>query len=235
MVFDAVLLLGKTECGAATPEEEMRLRMLTPAVKAFAADKACAAMEECMAALGGQGYMEENGFGVNIRDCLVEKIWEGTVVVLALDTVRAASKPGVLQAWSTWAKGIMASCPFALQRQVESSLLDLQAAIQAVENAYQAPMPPLLPRPALILFSYVTSALCLLEHASWAHRTGEPTAETDTDVLKRWIEESGFRSAVDDVARVARTPLSPRAEQDAAIVYGSSPVAHSAPTTYARL
>lgn len=64
MVFGVVLLLGKTECGLATAEEEMRLRMLTPAVKAFAADKACTAMEECMATLGGQGYMEENGFGV---------------------------------------------------------------------------------------------------------------------------------------------------------------------------
>ena len=64
MVFGAVLLRGKTECGVATPQEEMRLRMLTPAVKAFAADKACAGMEECMAALGGQGYMEENGFGM---------------------------------------------------------------------------------------------------------------------------------------------------------------------------
>lgn len=63
MVFGAVLLLGETECGVATEEEEMRLRLLTPAVKAFAADKACAGMEECMAALGGQGYMEESGFG----------------------------------------------------------------------------------------------------------------------------------------------------------------------------
>jgi alkylation response protein AidB-like acyl-CoA dehydrogenase len=61
--FSAVLLLGKTECGVATAEEELRLRLMTPAVKAFAADKASHVMEECMAALGGQGYMEENGFG----------------------------------------------------------------------------------------------------------------------------------------------------------------------------
>lgn len=63
MVFGVVLLLGKTECGRATEEEEMRLRLLTPAVKAFAAEKACAAMEECMTMLGGQGYMEETMFG----------------------------------------------------------------------------------------------------------------------------------------------------------------------------
>ncbi|THG95381.1 hypothetical protein EW026_g6265 [Hermanssonia centrifuga] len=63
LTFGAVALLGKTECGVASEGEEMRLRMLTPAVKAFTSDKASGAMEECMAALGGQGYMEENGFG----------------------------------------------------------------------------------------------------------------------------------------------------------------------------
>ena len=63
LVFGAVILLGKTECGSATQEEEFRLRLLTPAIKGFAADKASAAIEECMAALGGQGYMEETGLG----------------------------------------------------------------------------------------------------------------------------------------------------------------------------
>ena len=55
--------MGKVECGVASEEEEKRLRLMTPAVKAFAADRASGVMEECMAALGGQGYMEENGFG----------------------------------------------------------------------------------------------------------------------------------------------------------------------------
>ena len=35
-----------------------------------------------------------------LRDALAEKIWEGTVTVLALDVVRAASKPEVLKAFS---------------------------------------------------------------------------------------------------------------------------------------
>lgn len=62
-VFGAVLLLGKTECKVATEDEILRLRLLTPAVKAFAADKASGVMEECMTMLGGQGYMEENRIG----------------------------------------------------------------------------------------------------------------------------------------------------------------------------
>ena len=61
--FGVVHLLGKVECDTATVSERHRLRMLTPTLKAFAAEKACAAMEEAMVALGGAGYMEENNIG----------------------------------------------------------------------------------------------------------------------------------------------------------------------------
>lgn len=63
LVMGTVLLLGKAECKVATEEESLRLRMLTPAVKAFAADRASFVIEECMTMLGGQGYMEETGLG----------------------------------------------------------------------------------------------------------------------------------------------------------------------------
>lgn len=71
--FGVVGLLGKAECETATPDELRRLRMLTPVVKAYAAERACTGMEEAMVAMGGAGYMEENGFGRAIRDSLVEK------------------------------------------------------------------------------------------------------------------------------------------------------------------
>lgn len=63
LTFGAVALLGKSECGTSNEDEERRLRLLIPAVKAFVSDKAVAAMEDCMACLGGQGYMEENVIG----------------------------------------------------------------------------------------------------------------------------------------------------------------------------
>ena len=84
-------------------------------------------------------------------------------------------------------------------------------------------MAPLLPRPALILFSYVTSAVYLLEHAVWAHITSEPTAETDREVFRRWVDEGGFKSAIDDYMRVSRdTQNDARPAQNASIVYGPS-------------
>ena len=64
--FGAVELLGKVECNVASEEEELRLRMLTPAAKAFAAHYSTIAMEECLAALGGMGYMEETGIGRSV-------------------------------------------------------------------------------------------------------------------------------------------------------------------------
>ena len=58
--------MGKVECNVASEEEELRLRMLTPAAKAFAAHYSTIAMEECLAALGGMGYMEETGIGRSV-------------------------------------------------------------------------------------------------------------------------------------------------------------------------
>jgi alkylation response protein AidB-like acyl-CoA dehydrogenase len=75
MVFGVVRLMGKVECNGPKGGEQdsLRLRMLTPVAKAFAAEKASAGIEEAMTALGGAGYMEENGFGRAIRDAMVEK------------------------------------------------------------------------------------------------------------------------------------------------------------------
>lgn len=61
LVFGVAVLLGRVEGGEATREEEFRLRVLTPVVKAFCARHAGDATVACMEALGGLGYMEESG------------------------------------------------------------------------------------------------------------------------------------------------------------------------------
>ncbi|KAF8762014.1 Acyl-CoA dehydrogenase, C-terminal domain [Rhizoctonia solani] len=107
-LFGVVELLGASEAGTATNSERVRLRLLTPVLKAFAADRAVGGMEECMAALGGLGYMEETGIGRLIRDSLVEKIWEGTVNVLALDMLRAMRGGDAIKAFCEWSRAIIA-------------------------------------------------------------------------------------------------------------------------------
>ena len=99
IVIGMVVLLGRTECGVASEDEERRLRLLTPAIKGYAAVRCPTAMEECMGSLGGLGYMEEVGIGRLIKDSLVERIWEGTVNVLALDLVRATKDTKTVESY----------------------------------------------------------------------------------------------------------------------------------------
>ncbi|TCD70903.1 hypothetical protein EIP91_001211 [Steccherinum ochraceum] len=227
MIFGAVLLLGKVECGIATEEEEFRLRLLTGAGKAFAAFHSSVVIEECMAALGGQGYMEEVGFGVALRDALVEKIWEGTIVVLSLELARATAKPGVLPAFMKWANNLVARIPSSLQATLSPSIQTLRSALDLLVSAYTPPMSPLLPRAALFLFSNITSSLYLLEHALWAVATGEASAQTDLEVFARWVDEGGLKESIVEVKKVmdeARDGKGRREEMDRKIVFGEESV-----------
>lgn len=77
LTFGTVALLGRAEyytspLSSTKPDrrekgevdkEAAMLRLLTPLVKGYVASYAVSGMEECMVALGGQGYMEENGIG----------------------------------------------------------------------------------------------------------------------------------------------------------------------------
>ncbi|CCM00645.1 uncharacterized protein FIBRA_02682 [Fibroporia radiculosa] len=178
-------------------------------------------MEECMVALGGAGYMAENALGRLIQDALVEKIWEGTVAVLALDLVRAVSRaPAALDAFAAWAEEVLSSCPADLRSALAAPLTSLRAALRELASAYAAPLAPLVPRPALFLFSHIASGLFLLEHAVWACGAGEASAPTDVEVFVRWVDEGGLAAARDDVRR-AQAADGERLRVNGDIVYGA--------------
>lgn len=219
LTFGVIRLMGKAECQVATPEEERMLRMLTPTVKAFNAERACGAMEEAMAALGGAGYMEENQIGRLIRDGLVEKIWEGTATVLSLDVVRAVRDPLVLTAFTAWAQSVMTSCPDDLRVRVLDALDTLRRSIDCAVSAYKSPIPTLIPRHALILLGNITSSLFLLEHAIWSHETSQDEAQTDAEVFTRWVLEGGLLTAVHDV-KIIQAATAEREAANTAIVFG---------------
>ena len=92
--FNNVLLMGAAEAGTATQRERTRLRLLTPALKAFVATRATEAYLTLIESFGGQGYMEEVGMGEMLRDLSVERIWEGTPAILALDVLRVVVQTG---------------------------------------------------------------------------------------------------------------------------------------------
>lgn len=96
---------GKTglspSLAAITPDQEHiapLLRVLTPLCKAYVCKNSIHLLYECMEALGGVGYLEnEEAQHLNIgrlyRDCCVLSIWEGTTDVLATDFLRALKHP----------------------------------------------------------------------------------------------------------------------------------------------
>ncbi|KAK7202484.1 hypothetical protein BZA70DRAFT_102107 [Myxozyma melibiosi] len=90
ITFRCVALLGKSECGSASADELFLMRCLPSLVKAYTGKRALAGVSECMEAMGGVGYLE-NEPALNIarleRDAQVLTIWEGTTNVLCDDFV----------------------------------------------------------------------------------------------------------------------------------------------------
>ncbi|CAE6414078.1 unnamed protein product [Rhizoctonia solani] len=196
-LFGVVGLLGLSEAEMATDSERARLRLLTPVLKAFAAERAVGGMEECMAALGGLGYMEETGIGRLIRDSLVEKIWEGMINVLALDMLRAA-RGGAIKAFCEWSRAVIAR---------NESKLDVAELVKALTLLESLKLVDSHARPGLLLVAHVASASYLLEHAQWSR------LELDNVIAQRWIEEGGLNEVVKLVS------AGPREEWDKMIVH----------------
>ncbi|KAG4441009.1 hypothetical protein IFR05_003516 [Cadophora sp. M221] len=103
--FFVASLMGVNEHGIADDSESIRLlpgrpadihhlmRILTPVLKASVCKRSIHALQECMEALGGVGYLDNSeNESINIarlyRDCCVLSIWEGTTDVLSSDTLR---------------------------------------------------------------------------------------------------------------------------------------------------
>lgn len=86
------------------------LRLLTSVCKAYITKHSVAGLQECMEALGGIGYLENNETpAINVacmfRDANVFCIWEGTTDVLSTDTVkvlRGRQGPACTAALDTW-------------------------------------------------------------------------------------------------------------------------------------
>ncbi|HEY9427826.1 MAG TPA: acyl-CoA dehydrogenase family protein [Gemmatimonadaceae bacterium] len=125
LVFRAVELLGRVECGEATEREAMLLRLLTPVVKLYTAKQAIAVDSEALEAFGGAGYIEDTGLPRLLRDAQVLSIWEGTTNVLSLDVLRAIDGGGAMKAL----------CADIEARLASASRDELAAAVERVRAA----------------------------------------------------------------------------------------------------
>ncbi|NXJ84312.1 ACD11 dehydrogenase, partial [Trogon melanurus] len=92
LVMDIVRLLGLMETNQASEQDQLLLRLLIPLAKLYTGKQASAVVIEAMESFGGQGYVEDTGLPVTVRDVLVLSIWEGTTNILSLDVLRSLTK-----------------------------------------------------------------------------------------------------------------------------------------------
>ncbi|XP_064612141.1 acyl-CoA dehydrogenase family member 11-like isoform X2 [Liolophura sinensis] len=93
-VLEVSRLLGREDMNVATDHEKTMLRLLTPLVKLYTGKQAMSVLSEGLESFGGQGYIEDTGLPVLLRDGQVLSIWEGTTNILSLDVLRAIMKSG---------------------------------------------------------------------------------------------------------------------------------------------
>lgn len=94
LLLEVCRLLGLEECGVATATDRHLLRILTPILKLYTAKQAVSIASEGLESFGGQGYIEDTGLPVFLRDSQVLPIWEGTTNILSLDVLRVLQKTG---------------------------------------------------------------------------------------------------------------------------------------------
>ncbi|NXU12391.1 ACD11 dehydrogenase, partial [Pardalotus punctatus] len=92
LMMETVRLLGLAETNLASEQDQLLLRLLIPVAKLYTGKQASAVAVEAMESFGGQGYMEDTGLPVILRDTLVLSIWEGTTNILSLDVLRSLAK-----------------------------------------------------------------------------------------------------------------------------------------------
>ncbi|NXN85458.1 ACD11 dehydrogenase, partial [Bombycilla garrulus] len=221
LLMEIVRLLGLAETNLASEQEQLLLRLLVPVAKLYTGKQASAVAVEAMESFGGQGYMEDTGLPVILRDTLVLSIWEGTTNILSLDVLRSLAK----------SQGqVMAVFLSTVQRKLElaSGTKELSPAVQRTQEAIRSLrqfMAATGSEQALTMelaardFSYslaqiYTGRALLVEHAA------RPDASsTDVCAALRWCNQELCPVAVESERGSYGAGA---ALQDSALVFGNS-------------
>uniref|UniRef100_A0A3Q3QQH4 Acyl-CoA dehydrogenase family, member 11 n=1 Tax=Monopterus albus TaxID=43700 RepID=A0A3Q3QQH4_MONAL len=190
LVMDVCRLLGREESGMATQLDAHLLRLLTPMVKLYTGKQALAVVSEGLESFGGQGYIEDTGLPVILRDSQVLSIWEGTTNILSLDILRcvAHSSGMVLHAYFTHTKSLLAGASGVSSlapavKAVDGALSELQAFVQLA--ATRAPgYLELAARDLAYSLARIYTGSLLIDHACW-----KGASSSDTYAALRWCEQ----------------------------------------------
>lgn len=248
--FTNVLLMGASESGQATKRDQTRLRLLTPALKAFVATRASECYLTLMESFGGQGYMEEVGMGEMLRDGSVERIWEGTPAILSLDVLRVLvqSQGKALMEFFEDIGAVIMSLPQKLAGHVQDEIkflgatlkqtaevlsgLDLERHMKTTDLRFS--------RYLLDLIMAIQGSALLLQHTAWKIDALAQSAELqklagvtvdeehiqqDVHLIRLWIGGKDGAAGFADMARLV-SQLKAATQQEAASEVGAVKLGH---------
>ncbi|XP_068691635.1 acyl-CoA dehydrogenase family member 11-like [Montipora foliosa] len=184
LTMEVSRLLGKQECNEASDIELHVLRVLTPIAKLYTAKQCIQVVSEGLESFGGQGYIEDTGLPVLLRDAQVLPIWEGTTNVLSLDVLKSGfkSEGQVLNAFHLYVSEKLSTASSS-----HSTLSTLRQQVQSSMDALLYPQHfgrisgPLAARDLAYSLARIYIASLLIEHASW-----KESSEQDIQVAVRW-------------------------------------------------
>lgn len=184
LTWRAIEALDKSDTGDLN--EKNLIRILTPMVKKWSAEKSVYIVRESMELMGGIGYIEDGVMPKIMRDAMVLPIWEGSGNIMILDMLRASFKSEGLP---TMLKMIQNSLENAgdFIETMHASLSKLQKNAQNFQNADKET----LQLQAKVFFEELTTLFQLSlivdnmsdDNKSWMH----PTATFLSQQLKKEI------------------------------------------------
>ena len=170
LAFELVGLIGRDEAGEIDDEQRALLRLLTPVVKLLTAKQAVAVVSEAIEAFGGQGYIEDTGLPVLLRDTQVLPIWEGTTNVLALDALLRADVEAGLEALRHRIRAAVEKAPAALDDLASAAAAAVEHAARWVRAARDRRDTQAGARRFAYTVGCALELALLIEHARWAAR-----------------------------------------------------------------
>ncbi|NWU92931.1 ACD11 dehydrogenase, partial [Upupa epops] len=221
LIMEIARLLGLTEANMASEQEELLLRLLIPVTKLYTGKQASAVVIEAMESFGGQGYMEDTGLPVLVRDTLVLSIWEGTTNILSLDVLRTITKSqgqALAAFFSTVQNKLgLASKTTKLEgavKQTQEAVSSLQQFVQAGGSRRAATM-ELAARDLSYTLARIYAGALLIEHAA-----GPDASPADIAAARRWCSQDLCPVAVGLASGSYKTE---EALLDSTLVYEGSP------------
>ncbi|XP_047494787.1 acyl-CoA dehydrogenase family member 11-like [Penaeus chinensis] len=190
LTFEVARILGREEAGVASKDDSLVLRLMTPIMKLFTAKMAMSVVSEGLECFGGQGYIEDTGLPVHLRDAQVLPIWEGTTNIMSLDFLRAVVKTEgqALTALYRDVKGRVEEVKGGQNSSLEDSCDKVSQAMEQLVNFLQRR--PELVQPAArdvaTSIAHIYIGCLLLEHAAWDE------GSISEEVAKRWCAQPLF-------------------------------------------